>query len=446
VHTDLVAYVSGRGHHVEAITDATEILLAVARQHFDLILIDVELAGADDFALLREIHRHRPDVAVALTTDHASVAEAVQAMRAGARYYLAKPLSPRQVEGLLRQLVGAPSPALEEVSHGRIPDAPPFLESANATMAATIASARQLADSDVPLLLTGESGTGKRTLAAAIHSWSERRTAPFVTVWTAALTPHATESGLLEQLAGAMSGARKGSSGRPLAVDGGTLYFDEVGNERLPPALQVRLLHLLEEQRFSGGLSGPSALEVDARIITASAQDLEAEVLGGRLRRDLFFRLNTVTLSLPPLRERREDLPQLSDHLLQQVAARHSRGTVRLTAEAHDVLIKYDWPGNVQELLSVLEHAVVLSHGKAIGAPDLPPKVLQPTPSKAPPPEELLSLGALEQREIQLALEESATFGEAAARLGIDPATLWRKRKRYGWGRRRRAQTGAKPS
>lgn len=435
---DLAAYITGRGHQVEIVANATEIPISLARRHFDLVLADVELGGSGGVALLREIRRCQPETPVILITDHADVADAVEAMRAGAYDYLPKPLSPRQVEGLLRHAIAAPTSPDDGLARN---DHPPLLESANSNMAAAIATARRVAESDVPLLLRGESGTGKRTLAAAIHGWSTRRAAPFVTVWTTALTPRVAESGLLQHLDGALSSA--GRDGRLPAVDGGTLFFDEVGNDHLSPALQVRLLHLLERQHVADGPHGTAALDVDARVIAASEHDLEVEVSTGQFRQDLFFRLNVVTVHLPPLRERREDLAQLGDHLLSQVAAQHGRGALRLTSDAQDVLAQYDWPGNIGELVSVLERAAVVSHGKAIGLRDLPPRIVRPA-SPAPAPSELLSLEAAEQRQIELALSESATLAEAAGRLGIDPATLWRRRKRYGWGLRRRSPARAK--
>jgi NtrC-family two-component system response regulator AlgB len=438
VRTDLAAYLRGRGHVVEAVADTTETLPAMARQDFDVVLIDIEAEG---FPLLRQILRQQPDAAVALTAGQASVGEAVQAMRAGAYDYLGRPLSARQVELLVRRAAAArcaarddqPAHAEDHLAH--VTDPPPLLESADPRMARAIAVAQQVAASDAPVLLCGESGTGKRVLAAAIHRWSPRRAGPFVTVWSRAVTDQQVEGGLLEHLAGAVTGARQRKAARPDTVDGGTLFFDEV--HALPLAFQGRLLRYLEGQQ-----SGGDAFEEDARIIASTDHDLEADARTGRLRQDLFFHLNVITITLPPLRERRDDLPPLTEHLLAKLAARHQRGPLELTPEAESVLAGHTWPGNVRELLSALERAVVVARGGRIRAEDL-----NLGGWSAPPPPEAtaaLSLQEIEQRHIRTVLKESATIGEAAARLGIDPATLWRKRKRYGLAWPRNGNSAAK--
>jgi NtrC-family two-component system response regulator AlgB len=432
---ELVAYLRGRGHRAEALADATEIPAALARHDFDVILADGELASIPGPSLLRDVLRHYPSAVVALTTDHPTVTEAVEIMRAGAYDYLAKPVSPRQVERLIRRAVTMANAPAPESAAGP-PETQPLWESCNPRMVEALATARQAAATDIPVLIAGESGTGKQTLAAAIHAWSARRTAPFVTVWCAALGEHRLNGGLLEHLEGACTGIRKNVPWRE-TVANGTLFLDEVGNGNLPASFQVKLAGQLESARFGPRFAGEGT-ELTARIIAASHFDLTEDVRAGRLREDLFFHLNVVTIALPPLRERREDLPGLRDHLLTRFAARHRRGEVRLTPDAETVLARYHWPGNVRELMSVLERAIVLTHGNRIGAEELSASLSGPPPrngvaSLAQP----LSLVESEQHQIALALHESSTLGEAAARLGIDPATLWRKRKRYGLDRPR---------
>jgi two-component system, NtrC family, response regulator AlgB len=436
VSGDLTAYLRGRGHQVEALSDATEVPTALARHDFDVILADGELASTPGSAFLSDVLRHYPAAVVALTTAHPTVAEAVEVMRAGAYDYLAKPVSPRQVEVLIRRAGNLGNTADHHSGSGS-PDAHPLWESANPQMVAAITTARQAAASDIPVLITGESGTGKQTLAAAIHSWSPRRAAPFLTVWCAALGEHRLGSGLLEHLQGACTGIRKTVPWRGETVGSGTLFFDEVGNGNLPASFQVKLVGQLEAARF-GPLFGTARKEVAARIIAASHCDLAADVRNGRLREDLFFYLNVVTIAVPPLRERMEDLPMLRDHLVARFAARHGRSDLRLTRDAEAVLARYHWPGNLRELMSVLERAVVLSHQDRIGADDLSASLSGPAlRNGGASVAQSLSLVESEQHQIALALNESSTLGEAAARLGIDPATLWRKRKRYGLDRPR---------
>jgi NtrC-family two-component system response regulator AlgB len=200
----------------------------------------------------------------------------------------------------------------------------------------------------------------------------------------------------------------------------------------LPVALQGKLLRFLAEQRFER-VGGGNTIEVDARVIAATNRNLEAEVRAGHFREDLFFRLNVVGIALPPLRERKEDLTTLTDHILADLAIRHRRGTFRLTPEARQILARHRWPGNVRELANTLEHAAVLSRGATITVEDLPDRLLAPSmPSLTAPPAASLSLDELERRHIQQVLADSATLEDAAARLGINPTTLWRKRKRYG--------------
>jgi two-component system, NtrC family, response regulator AlgB len=317
-------------------------------------------------------------------------------------------------------------------SHTKQPassDPPSLLQSTNAQMARAIATAEQVAMSDVPVVLMGESGTGKKLLATAIHRWSLRHAGPFATLCCAALAAHPIESTLLGHLDGALIDARKGKSPRFDAVKGGTLFLDEIGNGNLPVAFQVRLLRFLEEQRAR---TGSQPVELDARIIAATIHDLEADVRSGRLRHDLFFSLSVVAIALPPLRERGEDLQHLTDHFLARLAARHRRGALRLAPETARLFARYQWPGNVRELLSVLERAVVVSRGATITPEELPTSLTATRLSDdLAIPTQALSLHEIEQRHIARILGESVTYGEAAARLGIDPTTLWRKRKRY---------------
>jgi two-component system, NtrC family, response regulator AlgB len=312
----------------------------------------------------------------------------------------------------------------------RAVEEPALLESASPVMQRQLATARQAAASDVTVLLTGESGTGKNVLAAAIHAWSPRRDGPFVTVACTTLAEHLLESELFGHVKGAFTGAWKDKPGRLEAAQGGTVFLDEVGE--LPPELQAKLLRFIEEQRFER-VGGSDTITADARIIAATNRTLDAEVSAGRFRQDLFFRLNVVGIRLPALRERLEDLPALTAHTLAQLCARYRRAPIALAPEAQRALAAYHWPGNVRELVNVLERAVVLARGDSISAQDLPDRLLAPAAESAAaatdPP---VSLEELERRHIQQVLADSATLEEAAARLGINPTTLWRKRKRYG--------------
>jgi len=428
IRTHLGTYVRGLGHDVHLAQDATEALALVERHDLDVVLSDVRMTGMNGLALLSEIRRRRPEAVVVLMTAYATIPGAVEAMRAGAYDYLAKPFALDEVALLLDRVLEVQQLRRE---NRVLRDAPPSvrLESANARMQRVLDTARHAAPSDVTVLLTGESGTGKNVLAAAIHRWSARSSGPFIAIGCTTLAEHLVESELFGHVKGAFTGAWKDKPGRLEAADGGTVFLDEVGE--LLPELQGKLLRFLEEHRFER-LGSDRTQSVDVRVVAATNRDLEAEVRAGRFREDLFFRLNVVALRLPALRDRTEDIGPLIEHVLRTLAARHNRPGLALTPEAESALVAYRWPGNVRELVNALERAVVLARGDGIALDDLPDSIAAPDPgigldASGDP----LSLEANERRAVQRALAESATLEEAATRLGINVTTLWRKRKRW---------------
>jgi len=429
IREHLATYVRSLRHRAEVAPEATAALALLEQHEPDVIFSDVRMAGMDGLALLREIRRRRPDAVVVLMTAYATVAQAVEAMRAGAYDYLVKPFSLDQVGLLLARVLEVQALRRENRALRRVLDEPAVLESASPAMARALATARQAAASDATLLLTGESGTGKNVLAAAMHAWSPRHAGPFVTISCTSLAEHILESELFGHMKGAFTSAWKDKPGRLEAARGGTIFLDEVGD--LPPELQGKLLRFLEEHRFER-VGGSETIEVDARVVAATNRDLEADVRGGRFREDLYFRLNVIAIRLPPLRERAADLPALTDQVLASVTARHRRGPLVLAPEARRALAAYAWPGNVRELVNALERAVVLSRGDTIRAEDLPDRLLEPPPAAPATPEAGLSLEDVERHHIVQVLAESSTLEDAAARLGINVTTLWRKRKRYG--------------
>jgi two-component system, NtrC family, response regulator AlgB len=430
IRNHLATYVAGLGHSAETAADAVAALAALQQRAADIVFTDVRMAGMDGLALLRELRQRRPETAVVLMTAYATVPQAVEAMRAGAYDYLVKPFSLEQVGLLLNRVLEVQTLRRDNRALRRAVEEPALLESASPLMQRQLTTARQAAASDVTVLLTGESGTGKNVLAAAIHAWSPRRDGPFVTVACTTLAEHLLESELFGHVKGAFTGAWKDKPGRLEAAQGGTVFLDEVGE--LPPELQAKLLRFIEEQRFER-VGGSDTITADARIIAATNRALEVEVGAGRFRQDLFFRLNVVGIRLPALRERLDDLAALTAHTLAQLCARYRRAPIELAAEAQRALAAYHWPGNVRELVNVLERAVVLARGDTISAQDLPDRLLAPvSESGVTTTDPRVSLEELERRHIQQVLADSATLEEAAARLGINPTTLWRKRKRYG--------------
>jgi NtrC-family two-component system response regulator AlgB len=426
IRDHLATYLGQLGHRVRTAADGAGALALSGTEHFDLVVSDVRMAGIDGMALLREVRARRPDAVVVLMTAYGTVPQAVEAIRAGAYDYLLKPFSLEQVRAVIDRALEVRHLREENTALRGAVGEPVLLESRSPSMARTIAVARQAASADAAVLLTGESGTGKNVLAAAIHAWSTRRSGPFVTIACTTLAEHLLESELFGHVKGAFTGAWKDRSGRVAAARGGTLFLDEVGE--LPLHLQAKLLRFLQEHRFEP-VGSTATIEIDTRVIAATNRDLEAEVGAGHFREDLFFRLNVIALTLPALRDRPEDLAPLTDHLLRVLAVRYRRGRLELAPDARRVLAAYRWPGNVRELMNVLERAVVLSHGDTIQTEDLPDRLLAPAPAA---PTAAGSLEDIERRHIEQVLADSATLEEAAARLGINPTTLWRKRKRYG--------------
>jgi NtrC-family two-component system response regulator AlgB len=429
IRNHLASYVRSLGHEVETAADGVDALAVLGRRTFDLVFSDVRMARLDGMTLLHELRRRAPETTVVLMTAYATVAQAVEAIRAGAHDYLVKPFGLDQIDLVLGRVLEVQRLRRENRRLKQAAGEVPILGSASPVMQHALATAERAAASDAVVLLTGESGTGKTVLARQIHAWSRRATGPFVTIACTTLADHLLESELFGHARGAFTGALKDKAGRVEAAAGGTLFFDEIGE--LPLELQAKLLRFLEERRFER-VGETTTRSVDARVVAATNRPLERDVAAGRFREDLFFRLNVVGIRLPPLRERRQDLDAFIDHVVATVAARERRPALRLASAARATLREYDWPGNLRELANALEHAAVLSGGDEIGADHLPDRLLAPRTVTAEALGEAdASLEEVEKRHIAKVLVESATLEEAAARLGVDVTTLWRKRKRY---------------
>ena len=429
IRNHLASYLRSQGHDVEVAADGLEALAALGRRAFDVVFSDVRMARMDGMALLGEIGRRSPETTVVLMTAYATVAQAVEAIRGGAYDYLVKPFGLDQIDLVLSRVLELQKLRRENSRLRRAAGEALILTSASPAMQQALATAERAAASDAVVLLTGESGTGKTVLARQIHAWSRRAAGPFVTIACTTLADHLLESELFGHVRGAFTGAVKDKAGRVEAAAGGTLFFDEVGE--LPLELQAKLLRFLEERAFER-VGSTKTSTVDARVIAATNRTLEAEVAAGRFREDLFFRLNVVGIRLPALRERPEDLDAFIDHVLASLAARDHRRALQLTRTARAALHAYQWPGNLRELANALERAAVLARGDVIDTDDLSDRLLATTSGTASE-EAPQSLEDVERRHIEQVLAESTTLEEAAARLGVNVTTLWRKRKRYGF-------------
>jgi NtrC-family two-component system response regulator AlgB len=419
------------GHQVAETAGGDAGLDLLGRQVFDLAFLDLRLGRESGLDLLPKLLRAAPSLGVIIVTAYASVNTAVEAMRSGAFDYLPKPFTPDQLRVVLErwQLVQGlrfQVSDLQDQVRQFTPEAD--LRTQEPSMQAALDMSFQVAASEATVLLRGESGTGKGVLARALHARSSRAKRPFVTVHCPSLSPELLESDLFGHVRGAFTGAVQDAEGKVAAADGGTLFLDEIGD--LPLSVQAKLLRFVQEKAFER-VGETRTRHADVRIVTATNRDLETEVAAGRFREDLLYRLNVIEIRLPPLRERRGDLPALADHLLRFFARQSGKRVKGFTKEAREAIRQHDWPGNLRELRNAVERAVILTRSDEIGLADLPAQL-------GKPPAKLLEVGGaatldeLEAEHIRRILAAAPSLEAAAETLGIDPSTLYRKRKRYG--------------
>ena len=426
----------GWGYEVGLAAGGAEAVELARHQLFDAALLDINMPGMDGLQLLEALKRHDPAIDVVMMTGDPAVATAVQALKAGAWDYLVKPLNLDELQHLLRRLLEKRLLS-REVSdlRSRLGEhlAAKELVSASPAMARVKALVEKVAESDSPVLIEGESGTGKELVASAIHRRSARATGPFVPVNCGAIPDDLMESEFFGHVRGAFTGAVADALGLFRSAHGGSLFLDEVAE--LPPALQAKLLRVLQDQEIRP-VGSTKTYSVDVRIIAATNKDLEAAVKSGGFRQDLFYRLNVVRVALPPLRERREEIPALVAHFLRQLNQRFRRDVRGVAPDALAALAAYDFPGNVRELENLLERAYALGARAELTRADLPG--LTPAPAAAAAP---VATGAgdsfptLEQAEAALiaaALQRFGTDKDRAARaLGLTLRTLYRRIKKH---------------
>jgi NtrC-family two-component system response regulator AlgB len=416
-------------------------LEALERGRFDVVFLDLWLKEESGLSLLPEILRRRPGIGVIIITAYATFETAVEAMKLGAVDYLPKPFTPEQVRTAARRVVAA-NALKRQVSElqDRLDEAEgeSFFETASAGYRAFLQTAALAASSDSVVLLRGESGTGKTVLARWMRRHSKRAALPFVTVHCPMLASDLMSSTLFGHRKGAFTGAVADAVGKVEEAEGGTLFLDEAGD--LTADAQARLLRFLNDRTYER-LGDPRERKADVRIIAATNRSLEEEVKTGRFREDLFFRLNVITLTLPPLRERPEDILPLARHYLRFFERRQGRQQLALTAQAEQAVTAYSWPGNMRELRNAVERAVILAPAPVLDVKDLglPADLVPPAeamaagrPARAPVLGEDVSLEEIEREHIARVVARAPSFEAAARILGIDATTLQRKRKRYG--------------
>ncbi|GEM_PF-87259 len=417
------------GHRVRTAESAAEALSLLGENGgFDLVLSDYRMAEINGLALLQRIKRDHPSLPVILMTAYGTVESAVEAMKSGAYDYVTKPFTLDQIQHVVARALEVQSLRAEVSSLRDAIDDQPLLESRSPAMRHLLEVAYQAASSEATILLMGESGTGKNVLARQIHKWSRRFKGPFVVVNCTTLSENLLESELFGHMRGSFTGAFKDKPGRLEAANHGTVFLDEVADLSAP--LQTKFLRFVQEQCFER-VGGDETIHVDTRIIAASNRDLLGEVRAHHFREDLFYRLNVIALQVPSLRKRREDVLALAEHFLATAATRNHRPGLRFSPEAEGAIKHYWWPGNIRELRNAVERAAILALGEVIKPDCLPDAMFREQPEPLPSSFSPTSLEEVERQHIERVLAETATLEEAAAILGINTSTLWRKRKRY---------------
>ena len=435
-HRDSLKRIFERAGHAVLVAEDGEGALGVLRgSDVDVVLTDLVMPRMDGLALLKASKTVRPEADVVLMTAYGTVENAVAAMREGAYDFITKPVKRAEVLAVVDRILERQALLVEnrtlkaELAAQRGPEG---LVGTSAAMKKLLATLAQVAPSSATVLLLGESGTGKELCARALHQLSPRADKPFVAVNCAALPETILEAELFGAEKGAFTGAVERRIGRFERAHGGTLLLDEVGD--IPPAMQVKLLRVLQEGEIER-LGGSAPVPVDVRVVAATHVDLAERVKAGTFREDLYYRLDVVSLRLPPLREREGDVPVLATHFLKRMAERHGKNVTSIEARALDVLQSWSWPGNVRELENAVERAVVLATGDALRLDDLPAAIRQASGNRPPPPVDGViafrvgqTMEQLERAAIDATLKHTGGDKNLASKLlGISLRTLYRR-------------------
>ncbi len=424
VRESLSGWLEKDGYQVSTAPDGPTALDKLREGLWSILLVDLKMPGMDGLQVLEAARKLHPEAAVVMITAYATVETAVKAIKIGASDYIVKPFDPEELSLMIQRIVGQQAIARENVilrkalrRDFQFQD----MVSRSAAMQRAMDLARSASHTSSTVLVLGESGTGKELLARAIHAESDRKDAPFVAVSCAALTDTLLESELFGHEKGAFTGAVARRKGTFEAAHGGTLFLDEIGD--ISPKLQLDLLRVLEDRRFCR-VGGNEPVSVDVRIIAATNRDMRKAVDGGSFREDLFYRLNVIPITLPPLRERREDIPLLVDNLLERLAIELKRPIDGLSRDAMAMLMSYNFPGNIRELRNILERGIVVAAGPIIRASDLNLPVAGEASEG--------SLESVERQHIARILEQTGgNVSQAARILDIDRVTLYNKIKKY---------------
>jgi DNA-binding NtrC family response regulator len=421
----IVRELTRRGHEADGVEDGQAALERLAEATYDVVVLDMKMPRKAGIEVLRDLAGTAEAPQVIVMTGFQDVATAVEAMKLGAYDYLSKPTRIEELDVLVRKAGEKGQLVRDNVAlRARAPGAEPFagILTRNAGMQDVLRIIERVAPTDSTVLILGESGTGKELVARAIHERSNRAERPFVPLHCGALPREVFESELFGHEKGAFTGAVSAKPGLVELADGGTLFLDEIGE--MDPEVQVKLLRALETGTFFR-VGGTRPRRVDVRVVAATNRDLAEAMRGGQFRQDLYYRINTITVTLPPLRDRPEDIALLARHFVE----RHTTyGVRRLGDRALGLLERYPWPGNVRELLHAIERAVILAQAEEIEPGDLPPEIAGSAAVPTAAATAAASLTSMERQHIVATLRQVGGHrGKAAALLEIDPKTLYRK-------------------
>lgn len=429
----MAAWLREDGYSVDTATRGREAVELASRTDYAIYFIDLKMPGGmDGIETLMEIRRLHPEASLVIITAYATVDTAIQAMKEGAQEYIVKPCNPQEISMLVSRIIKVKNLQRENaILRKKLTKQYNYRDvvTKNARMQDILQLTQDISSLRSTVLIRGESGTGKELIARAIHYSGSRAEKPFVAVNCAALTESLLESELFGYEKGAFTGAGAQTRGKFEMAEGGTIFLDEIGD--ISPKLQADLLRVLQEKSFYR-VGGGAEVHVDVRVIAATNKDLQEAVRQERFRDDLYYRLNVIEIRIPPLRERREDIPLLTDHLVERIARELGKDIAGVSEGALNLLMDYDWPGNVRELENALERAMVTSRSRMLTEADFAFLEREVSAKRAWSVPGGVTMEELERRAIIATLERTAgNIKEAAAMLGIDRSTLYDKLKRY---------------
>lgn len=430
IRKTLTYCLEAEGYGVVAVSNATDALTEATRRVFDMAFVDLRLGEEDGMSLIPRLVSELPWLKIVVITAYASIETAVEAIKRGASDYLPKPFSPEQIRLEAKKMLQLRSMEVEIASLKddlTLLEPEPRFFSQNVEMKKSLEMAKKAALSEAVILLRGESGTGKSILARSIHRWSSRAEKPLVIVSCPSIPAELLESEMFGHVKGAFTGAVKDSHGRIAQCEGGTLFLDEIAE--LPIPVQSKLLRFIQDREYER-VGDPKTRKANVRLVAATNIDLDDAIKCGQFREDLYYRLNVISITIPPLRDRPEEIELYAMDYLKFFARINHKKMKVFSSVVIDALKVHQWPGNLRELRNAIERAVILSTGEEIQITDLPENIA--IKEQLPQVGDKVSLATIEEQHIRRVLANTTSLQEAGEILGIDQATLWRRRKEYG--------------